>query len=197
MDGFSATAELRRLEADGRRVPIIALTASALVADRVRCLAAGMDDYLSKPVKAAELEFTLGRWINIATSAAEVESAAAVAGSDGDSVSRRLDELRGAGTEPEQALVRQLIASFLAQAPGFLSAVTDAVTAADLAALDDQAHGFKGVAANIGATRIAEICQRLESFGRAGRVDPSAIQDVHRLRAELSHLQGQLRSLVG
>jgi len=63
MDGFDATAELRRHEGGGRRTPIIALTASALVDDRVRCLDAGMDDYLSKPVNSADLDATLARWI--------------------------------------------------------------------------------------------------------------------------------------
>jgi CheY-like chemotaxis protein len=62
MDGFSATAELRSLEENGHRTPIIAMTASALEDDRVRCLAAGMDDYLAKPVDRAQLASTLGRW---------------------------------------------------------------------------------------------------------------------------------------
>jgi CheY-like chemotaxis protein len=62
MDGFSATAELRSLEENGHHTPIIAMTASALEDDRVRCLAAGMDDYLAKPVDRAALASTLGRW---------------------------------------------------------------------------------------------------------------------------------------
>jgi PAS domain S-box-containing protein len=62
MDGFSATAALRRSEGEGRHTPIIAMTASALVADREACFAAGMDDYLTKPVRATELEDVLNRW---------------------------------------------------------------------------------------------------------------------------------------
>ncbi len=63
MDGLEATRRIRKDEASDRHVPIIAMTASALQGDRERCLAAGMDDYVAKPVKTDTLEATLNRWL--------------------------------------------------------------------------------------------------------------------------------------
>ena len=66
MDGFTATEEIRRRQSGDDRIPIIAMTAGALVEDRARCLAVGMDDYISKPVDLHTLETVLGRWIKAA-----------------------------------------------------------------------------------------------------------------------------------
>ena len=68
MDGFSATVAIRQRELAGQHVPIIAMTANAMEGDRERCLAAGMDDYVAKPVRLAELSAVLARWTELVTS---------------------------------------------------------------------------------------------------------------------------------
>ncbi len=73
-DGYSATRELRRREGDARHTPIVALTAAAMTADRDRCVAAGMDDYLTKPVRANELDAALQRWLPAPRAAAGVDA---------------------------------------------------------------------------------------------------------------------------
>ena len=185
MDGFAATRELRRLEGATGHLPIIAMTASAQVIDHERCLAAGMDDFVSKPVDPAEFEAVLARWTSGQARPAEIAGPAP--GAADDPVGRRLADLRGDGTPNERALIVRLISSLLERAPGYLAALAEAVASGDARALETQAHSFRGVTANLGAAGPAEICQRLEALGRAGPLGPLAIataaDDLDRLRA--------------
>jgi CheY-like chemotaxis protein len=178
MDGFTATAELRQREQhDGAaRTPIIAMTASALIADRERCLAAGMDDYLAKPVIPGQLADTMRRWIP-------------------DSVVRRLQEIAGDRTPEDIDLVRSLVSSFLRRAPEQVTALCAACDAGDAEAVEDQAHSLKGAAGTLGATAVMQACDRLESDARDGAM-PDAVVDVRTLRRELDQIQTRLRDVL-
>jgi CheY-like chemotaxis protein len=200
MDGFTATAEIRRREGSGRHTPIIAMTASARVADRVRCLAAAMDDYIAKPVNAPELAAILNRWMSVGGAndgnIVDAVAMADVSNPDGDPIARRLDELLGDHTEPERALIHRLINSFLNRTPDRMSGLSEAIIAADAASVAEQAHSLKGAADNIGAVGIAEICQRLETLGDTGSIDSSATDDLGQLRTEMTHVDARLHTML-
>ncbi len=164
MDGFAATAEIRRRERRGRHVPIVAMTANALEGDRERCIAAGMNDYLSKPVREAELEATLGCWLREDESPIDPAAIAAL---------RELDEGRN-------DLLREIIDLFLAETPPRLAAIAAAVGAGDTESLWRAAHALRSGAANLGATRVVRLCDMVEKRGRAG-----LLEGVVELAAEL------------
>ena len=166
MDGYQATAEIRSREGAERHTPIIAMTAGVLTEDRERALAAGMDDYVTKPVSTEELEAVLLRWIGQDSAGPEATEwtgpdrrAAPLLDQD------RLAVLRGLGPPDGGGLLPRLVETFLAGAPATLAALRAAATG-DAPALTEGAHRLKGAAANLGATRLAGICAELEAMGR-------------------------------
>jgi CheY-like chemotaxis protein len=158
MDGFAATAAIRRREAEEPtrpRIPIVALTAFAVKGDRERCLAAGMDDYLSKPIQRDKLAAVLARLgesdVPTATSDPPYDLSTAISGVEGD-----------------RELLVELLAIFAEDGPGQLRAVRDAVSRSDEAALAFAAHTLKGSLRALGAGKAAALAERLEQLGREG-----------------------------
>jgi CheY-like chemotaxis protein/HPt (histidine-containing phosphotransfer) domain-containing protein len=170
LDGFAATAEIRRREGDGPHVPIIAMTANAMRGDRERCLAAGMDDYLSKPVKPEHLEQVLQRWMANPppigpTAVAAPEPELGDASLDPE-ILTRLVHLNRPG---RPNLLSDLIRQFLEDTPRQLAALREAAERTDTRALAEGAHALKGAASHFGAERLAGLCQQLEQLpGSAG-----------------------------
>src|SRR5260221_1358358 len=161
MDGFEATAAIRLREASqgaDRRLPIIALTAGAVEGDRDKCLAAGMDDYLSKPFSLDQLERTLRRWLP-AVPAMEP----GMPHVDPQAIESML-VLGGGGRE----LLKKMIDIYLGDAPRRLAAIRDGMARADSGAVARAAHSFKSANANLGAAALAEMCKRLERHCREG-----------------------------
>ncbi|HAN03791.1 MAG TPA: hypothetical protein DCQ25_00735 [Elusimicrobia bacterium] len=157
MDGFQATAEIRRLEADGRRTPIVAMTANALQGDREKCLEAGMDAYIPKPVRLEVMAETLKRW-------------------DSRLDSFVIAELKDLAGPDDKAFMTELAGTYLKDLPGRLAAIRAAVAARDAEALRQAAHALKGSSGNIGAQRLQKVCLLLEEAGRAGSAEvPAAL----------------------
>lgn len=166
MDGFEATAEIRKREGSTRHTPIIAVTANAMYGERERCLAGGMDDYLSKPVKQEVLAATITRWLPAqmplqpSTNGAHVESSKEVHAA-----------LQGLCEEfgPEMAI--EVIELFLDDTVSQLSALHEGLTRLDARAVARTAHSLKGSCANVGASAMANVCLQLESLSTSGTVE--------------------------
>ena len=176
MDGYTASRRIRESEPPGARVPIIAMTASAVIGERERCEAAGMDDFLTKPVNSERLSSAL-RAYAVAAEVAHDEHA-----SDGSPTEEallivregtvldesRLEELTAMG-ERARLLVLRAVDNFVARIPEVIAALQAAVERHDAEELRAVAHGFRGSALNLGALRAAEIALDLELLAEHGR----------------------------
>jgi PAS domain S-box-containing protein len=168
MDGYQATHELRRLEI-ARGTPhqtLIALTAHAIAGEREKCLAAGMDDYLTKPITQDRLAEILARWLNSQVSEAEqptppLESTAANAGSTWDKAAV-LQCLAG-----DEELLKAIIAAFLEETPAQLVGLEKAYGQGELSALADVAHTLKGSLSYLSAESARACAARLEDAARS------------------------------
>ncbi|MCH8342361.1 MAG: response regulator [Planctomycetes bacterium] len=202
MDGFEATRTIRRAEKEGTiandkagRIPIIALTANAVKGDRERCLEAGMDDYLTKPLDP-------DRFIEVIT--AHLRRADPEPAAKGE---RSSDDVRVAGVpdapSPEgwsapidgealfkrwsghQELVHRMLMKFEAQAGADLERIEQSVGAGDAGQTERLAHGLKGAAGYIAAGRVQELAAELEAMGRDAELS-EAETCFNQLRDELS-----------
>jgi CheY-like chemotaxis protein len=170
MDGMEATAMIRKCEREqaSRRLPIIAMTANAMQGDREKCLEAGMDDYIAKPVKLEHLEATLARWIPGQSTPDEQKE-------PGSSETREpvhdcvdaavLADLRQ--LDISCGLLSTLITHFLEDVPNRLAALQDALQQDDGRALARVAHELNGASGNLGVRRMRQLCVDLQALGKA------------------------------
>ncbi|HET9261404.1 MAG TPA: response regulator [Vicinamibacterales bacterium] len=170
MSGLEATHAIRAYEqVRGGHVPIIALTAHAMQGDRERCLAGGMDGYLSKPIDAEDLTATVER---LSGPAPQRERAAVVAGPPADDVFDEHDAL--AHTGGDRDLLREVVELFRSDYPASLRRVQRAVGRGDGEALRAAAHALKGSIAIVGSRAGRNLAARLEAMGRTGQLDGAA-----------------------
>jgi len=186
MYGLEATAAIRQREArTGLHIPIIAMTASAMKEDRERCLEAGMDGYLAKPIRAQELFQAIGERVT----AIRAESPAPM---PDEEVFNRKEILAGLGGDLR--LLREIAALFLETCPGLSAQISEAMSHGDGKALERVAHGLKGAALTLGAVTVSRAALGLELMGREGDLSRAAEAAVA-LEREIRRLEPVLVAL--
>ena len=168
MDGYAATMAIRaRPEMIASRIPIIAMTADAQDSTRERCLASGMNDYISKPVGARELAVILDKWLD--SSALALAYPASPQAMDQNIVFDEKELLERLADDRNVA--RQVIRIFLDQLPGQMAELKNSIARRDISGAGYQAHGIKGAAANVAATSIRARAQEMEKAIEKGQWD--------------------------
>ena len=191
MDGFEATRRIRSGEAGKahRSTPIIAMTARAMQGDREKCLDAGMDDYLSKPIDFGALSAALDRWLSVSTEVVEEDrdgppSATTKLIFDKAALS---DRLMG-----DQDLVREVLSVFLDDAPRRIAELRRRISEGNAAGAGEQAHATKGAAANVGGEALRKTAFEMEKAGKGKDMETlvAMMPELERAFTQLSLFMG-------
>ncbi len=206
MDGFSATKAIRNKEGASKHTTIIAMTAHALKEDRERCLEAGMDDYMAKPINPQELFKTIGKWakktkeerpdeVEIKHSAADLSQASG----------EKIDEEENPAIDMKDAMLRfandeeffkKMVNEFLNYAPEQIKAIEEAAKSGDAAAVQRHAHSIKGAAGNLSAVKIFSIAKEIEEKGKNGNLE-EILPLVENLKSGIACLEEFCRAAPG
>ncbi len=180
MDGFEATREIRDPQSRVRncQVPIVAMTAYAMKGDRERCLQAGMDDYLSKPLHPADLAATLERWLVKEANCPipQVAPRASVGQADTangvpDTQAPIFDKAALlAQLMDDETVVREIIGGFIVDIPEQIGILASAMAADDSSLAERQAHKIKGAAATVGGEALRQVAIEMERAGKASNL---------------------------
>ncbi|MBI5685794.1 MAG: response regulator [Verrucomicrobia bacterium] len=207
MDGYEATREIRRQKGLNRKVPIVAMTANAMAGDREECLAAGMDDYVAKPVEMEQVIGMLKRWARLRVESDRPEAApAGTAGAapvktatpqaklsavDAETIAR----LRELAEGDNQAFLKDLLGTYLTDTAKRLVVLQNNTADGNAREMMRAAHAIKGSSLNVGANQLAEYCQQVEEITETGKLDGTA-KLVTRIQQEFEKVQKELHGLM-
>jgi CheY-like chemotaxis protein len=205
MDGFEATARIRAQErGTGKHVPIVAMTAHAMKGDCERCLEAGMDGYVTKPIRAEELYLALASFAPAdvpdprrpeASNPADPTEAGAdllLSGTPADVLDRTALLARVGGREDR---LRTIIQVFQGESAGLMAELREAIAGGHAPGLQRAAHSLKGAVGLFGAPGVVENAQKLEWLGQAGELT-GAIESYGQLEEEIRKLNAALAGLL-
>lgn len=174
MDGFEAASAIRSLEkGTGVRIPIVAFTANALLQDRDRCLAAGMDDHQPKPLRREDLERLLAAWLPSSVLSTHLDDPAEP---NECGITRALDELSG---EIGADNLSEVIEMTLHDLPLKIDELVEAVAGNNVVAVLNTAHSIRGMCATFRIDAVAKVCEEIEELAGAGTMDDAAALTGH------------------
>jgi response regulator RpfG family c-di-GMP phosphodiesterase len=197
MDGFEATNAIRASGPPGDQIPIIALTAHALQGDKERCLEAGMNDYLPKPINPTEVFDTIDKWFSKQQKRQAMDR-------DLESAKEHLDEDDPIDVHQalplfgdDEVFFLELLEEFVERCPGIAAEMQAAIQARDFEALERTSHNLKGLASNFHARQLAEISKQMEWKAKAAtdsgldELPPRILVEIDRLKAFYEKLAGK------
>ena len=186
MDGYEATGEIRKRSSKvlNHEVPVIAMTANAMKGAREKCLKAGMDDYLSKPIYPKELSDMLEKWIGKQDASPQEEATVSDIEPAQNIFDKAglLDRLMG-----DQELANEILGEFLEDVPRKFTALKEAIENGDAPSVQLQAHTIKGQSANVGGEALRETAFEIEKAGKTG--------DLETVKACMTELEAQFDRL--
>ncbi|MGO9608068.1 MAG: ATP-binding protein [Verrucomicrobiia bacterium] len=183
MDGYACAAEIRRQEDNARHIPIIAMTAHVMKEDRDKCLAAGMDDFLSKPVRVAHLEAVLAHWLAASSPNAAGETPPSSDRTDEPLARKDAERNRSAESSSSSSVdweifeelsgnnphrLHELSGRYLQQTTGQLAKLRDAIATGSAPDIKRIAHGIAGSSAMCGMNPMVALMRQLEQMGQTG-----------------------------
>jgi len=176
LDGYQATAAIRRLEEEKglkKNILIIALTANALAGDREKCLTAGMDDYLSKPFLKSQILAILKSAVS--EDLQDREPANEKEETDFASIDRRmLLEIQDLQIEGEPSILDKIIKAYLEDSKVLISQLRESITVKDIDVLQKNAHSLKSSSANVGAAKLSKMSKELEENCKKNHLENAA-----------------------
>lgn len=175
MDGYSAAGEIRRRQAENQlpEFPVIALTANAIEGDREKCLAAGMNDYLTKPFKPRDLHDMLKKWLHHGKGMSETPQEASTDSSMPIPIPQVLSSIQLLEADYGKDLLKQVIKTYLDNAGRLMQTLENAWNTGDLKAIQMTSHTLKSSSAQVGANDLAELFRNVENDARSQRYDAS------------------------
>jgi len=194
MDGLEATKAIRNSEFGIQNIPIVAMTAHAMKGDRERCLAAGMDDYVSKPIKPEELFEVIEKLADKLRDKDNKEETMVPASKDNVPIAKDIFDLSKAleVVDGDKDLFKEIVDLFLENLPDSIAQIREAIANSDASALDKAAHSLKGSVGNFGTKRAFEAAYRLELIGKEGRLAEADVA-LSELKKELKDLEASIK----